>query len=86
MRVTIPSPLRSYTHGESEVAVRGATIGELLAALDQDYPGIRFRMIDEQDRIRQHIRIFVNREPVRDLDFVLHEHDEVQIICALSGG
>lgn len=86
MRVTIPSPLRSYTRGHSEVVATGATMAELMAALDQAYPGIRFRMIDEQDRIRQHIRIFVNREPVLDLDFALHEHDEVQIICALSGG
>ena len=86
MRVTIPSPLRSYTHGESEVSARGATISELLAALENDHPGIRFRMIDEQDRIRRHIRLFVNRAPVHDLNFALHEHDEVQIICALSGG
>ncbi|HUO05775.1 MAG TPA: MoaD/ThiS family protein [Candidatus Binataceae bacterium] len=86
MRVTIPSPLRSYTHGESEVSASGATMDELLRGLDRAYPGIRFRMIDEQDRIRQHIRLFVNREPVLSLDCVLHDYDEVQIICALSGG
>lgn len=86
MRVTIPSPLRSYTHGRAEVTGSGATFAELLERLDAEYPGIRFRMIDEQDRIRRHIRLFVNREPVNDLSHRLRDEDEVQIICALSGG
>jgi sulfur-carrier protein len=86
MRVTIPSPLRSYTQGRSEVDSRGATLAELLTNLDAAYPGIRFRMIDEQDRIRRHIRMFVNREQVIDLAQSLRDSDEVQILCALSGG
>ncbi len=49
-------------------------------------PGICFRMIDEQGRIRRHIRFFVNREQVADLAQDLHDEDEVQILCALSGG
>ena len=86
MRVTIPSPLRSYTHGRSEVTAAGATFVELLDNLDRSCPGIRFRMIDEQGRIRRHIRFFVNREQVVDLAKELHDDDEVQILCALSGG
>ena len=86
MRVFIPTPLRSYTAGRAEVDGAGATIAELLAHLDAAFPGIRFRMIDEQDRIRQHMRIFVNREPVRALDVTLQPTDEVQILQALSGG
>ncbi len=86
MRVFIPTPLRSYTGGRGEVAGSGATLGELLDQLNTSSPGIRFRMIDEQDRIRQHIRIFVNREQVRSLDQHLTDADEVQILCALSGG
>jgi molybdopterin converting factor small subunit len=86
MRVTIPSPLRSYTDGRSEVDTRGATFAELLTNLDAAFPGIRFRMIDEQDRIRRHIRLFVNREQVTDLTQSLRDRDEVQILCALSGG
>ena len=49
----------SYT-GRSWVDADGATLGELLADLDRQYPGIRFRMIDEQDRMRRHVRFFVN--------------------------
>ena len=64
----------------------GATLAELLADLDRRYPGIRFRMIDEQDRIRPHIRIFVNREQVHDLTSALSPTDDVQILQALSGG
>jgi molybdopterin synthase sulfur carrier subunit len=86
MRVTIPSPLRSYTKGQSEVAALGATFADLLVDLDRQFPGIRFRMIDEQDRILRHIRFFVDREPLQDLAQALRPGDEIQIICALSGG
>jgi molybdopterin converting factor small subunit len=85
MRVLIPTPLRSYTRSP-EVEAEGATVAALLADLDRRYPGIRFRMIDEQDGIRPHIRIFVNREQVRSLDVPLSGTDEVQILQALSGG
>jgi molybdopterin converting factor small subunit len=58
----------------------------MLFDLDRQYPGIRFRMIDEQDRIRRHIRVFVNGEQARDLSQSLTETDEVIIVQALSGG
>ena len=63
MKVLIPSALRSYTEA-SEAEAKGATLAALLVDLEQQYPGIRFRIIDEQDRIRRHIRIFVNGEQV----------------------
>ena len=87
MRVLIPSPLRSYTGQRRRRGGRRARrSAELLADLDRQFPGIRFRMIDEQDRMRQHIRIFVNGEQVRDLSHPVAARDEVQVICALSGG
>lgn len=85
MNVAIPSPLRSYT-GCAEVEASGATIAELLDDLERLYPGIRFRMIDEQDRIRTHMRIFVNRERANGLNQTLRPEDDVQILQALSGG
>ena len=85
MKVIVPSALRSYTErGETEAS--GATLGALLVDLDHQYPGIRFRMIDEQDRIRRHIRIFVNGEQARELAQPLAAADEVIIVQALSGG
>ncbi len=86
MNVLIPSQLRDYTGGRAHVDARGATLAALLADLERRYPGIRFRMIDEQDAIRRHIRIFVNQQPRRDLHTALAANDEVVIVGALSGG
>ena len=85
MKVLIPGGLRSYTE-RSEVEVSGATLGAVLAELDRLYPGIRFRMIDEQDQIRRHIRFFVNGGQVREVSQPLKATDEVVIVQALSGG
>ena len=85
MRVLIPSPLHSYTHGRDAQA-NGSTLGEVLHDLDRRYPGIRFRMIDEQDRIRPHVRVFVNGEQEFALERTLRESDVVQVVQALSGG
>ncbi|MEX0941393.1 MAG: MoaD/ThiS family protein [Pseudomonadales bacterium] len=86
MDVMIPSQLQAYTGGASRVTASGETLGDVLENLDEVYPGIRFRMLDEQDRIREHIRIFVSGEPATTVELVLEEHDEVQIVGALSGG
>ena len=86
MTVYIPTALRSYTAQKGEVDAQGATLAEILSALDRRYPGLRFRIITEQDTIRQHIRIFINEEPAQDLSVPLRTNDEVHIICALSGG
>jgi len=86
MRVVVPSPLASYTGNRREVQAEGHTLELLLADLDRRYPGIRFRMIDEQDAIRAHIKIFVNREQARALSRPLAAGDEVLIVAALSGG
>ncbi len=85
MRVLIPSALVSYT-GASRVEASGRTLGEVLGDLERRYPGIRFRMVDEQDRIRRHIRIFINADQVLDLARPLEAGDEVVIVQALSGG
>jgi len=85
MKVLIPSPLRSYI-GESEVEAEGATMAELLRDLDRRYPGLYFRMIDEQERMRRHMRFFVNGEQTFDMAHPLGPDDSVQIVQALSGG
>lgn len=82
----VASPLRSYTDGRATVEAAGATVRELLADLDRRYPGMRFRMIDEQDRIRPHIRLYVNTDAVVDLDHRVGRGDTLHLICALSGG
>jgi sulfur-carrier protein len=86
MRVVIPSPLFSYTSGQKEVEAAGATLAELLTALDARFPGLRHRIVNEQGRIRPHIRFFVNEELVTGLQAALSPADEVVIVAALSGG
>jgi len=86
VKVRIPSPLRSYTQQQTVVDADGATLAELLFDLDRRYPGLRFRMVDEQGRVRKHMKIFVNEESVRDLDTRIDERDEITVMQALSGG
>ena len=86
MRVRLPSPLDSYTGGLREVDLPGADLGAVLAALDARFPGSRFRIVDEQDRVRPHINLFVNADRVADLRRPLAPGDEVMIVAALSGG
>ena len=93
-RVRIPSPLRSYTlgHGEVDVALpelspdHAPPLRAILAALDSSFPGLRFRMVDEQGRLRANIAVFVGPDAVRDLDVPVPSGTEVMIVAALSGG
>lgn len=82
----VASPLRSYTDGSAIVEAAGVTVREVLADLDRRYPGMRFRMIDEQDRIRPHIRLYVNTNAVEHIDQAIGQGDTLHLICALSGG
>ena len=86
MKVRIPTPLRSYTNQDKWVDSEGATIADVLADLDTQFPGIRFRVVDEQGRLRQHMKIFVDQDAVRDLTTPVTAADEVTIMQALSGG
>lgn len=86
MIVHIPSPLRSYTNNLSTVVASGATVGDVLRDLNDQYPGIKFRMIDEHERVRPHIRIFVNKVMVTDLTQPVDGNNEMRLVAALSGG
>jgi molybdopterin synthase sulfur carrier subunit len=86
VKVYVPSALRSYTGLKDEIDADGATLEEMLRGLDQRFPGIRFRIIDEQDSIRPHIKIFINHEQALELSAGLQAEDEVSILLALSGG
>lgn len=86
MKVRIPTPLRSYTAQAATVEADGTSLNEILADLDRSYPGLRFRVVDEQGRLRQHMRIFVNQDIVRDLSTAVTAADEITLMQALSGG
>lgn len=86
VQVLIPSQLQSYTGGASRVTVEGGSVAAALDDLDRRFPGIRFRVIDEQGRIRRHMRVFVGRDRILDIGRLLGEGDEIMIFGALSGG
>lgn len=86
IRVHVPQQLRSYTNGATTAAVEGDNVDSALSNLDALYPGIRFRVIDEQGRVREHMRVYANGERVRQLEVKLKAGDQIQIFGALSGG
>lgn len=84
--VVVPGQLHSYTAGQSRLSAEGATLGAVLDDLDRQYPGLRFRVVDEQGAIRPHIRFYINRAPTLSLAAPLQPGDEVLVVGALSGG
>ena len=86
MKVRIPSVLYQYTDNQRNVEASGSTVEEVLNDLDRQFPGIKFRFIDEQDKIRPHMLIFLNKVNVLDITENVTEKDELFITQALSGG
>lgn len=87
MIVRIPGILQSYTNGVETVEVPATgTLAEILDALDARFPGLRFRIVDEQEAIRPHIKLFVDGELARSLSLPLAPAGELMIVGALSGG
>ena len=86
MRVNLSSHFRSYTAGAPTVAASGSTLGEALLDLDRQFPGLRFRLVDEQDQVRRHVKVFVDVTPVEALGTPVRASDEIHILGALSGG
>ncbi len=87
----IPSYLRSFTGGQSRIAIQTstATVGEALAALWAAYPGVRDRIVTEQGLVRPHVNVFVANESIRytgGLDTPLPDDVEIWIVQAVSGG
>jgi len=82
--VFIPTQLRNYTNGATQVPARGTTIDEALRDIDARFPGLRFRIIDEQNRIREHVRIFADGD--RALTTTSPVRSEVHVFGALTGG
>lgn len=87
--VLIPTPLREFTDGESEVKAEGQTISELIDDLEENYPGIKERICTEDDQLREFLNIYVNDEDIRfkeELDTEIEEEAEISIIPAIAGG
>jgi sulfur-carrier protein len=87
--VRVPTILRTYTKGESEVSADGSTLSEVLDSLDSAYPGIKGRVVDEQGRLRRFVNVYVGNEDVRfaeGLDTETPSGTQVSVIPAVAGG
>jgi molybdopterin synthase sulfur carrier subunit len=87
--VRIPTPLRKLTNGKEEVTASGATIADLIASLESQFPGLKERICDDSGKVRRFVNIFANDEDIRflkNLDTPLKESDEVSIVPAIAGG
>ena len=85
-RVRLAPLLHDYTGGERTVEAAGATLGELLADMDSRFPGIAFRIVDEQGSVRRHMKVFVGQEEAESNESPVPPGAEVFIVGALSGG
>lgn len=84
--VHIPQQLRNYTGGKHSVVAKGDSVDDIMSDLDGRYPGIRFRVIDEQGHIRMHMRIFVDGVRSQRISERISSESEIHILGALSGG
>lgn len=87
--IRIPTTLRTLTGGNSQVEVDGATVGEVLSALDAAHPGFKERLFDDDGSLRRFVNVFVADDDVRYLDgvdTVVPEGETVSIIPAVAGG
>ena len=89
VNVRVPTILRTYTGGESEVSAEGETLSEVLDFLDASYEGIKGRIVDEQGRLRRFVNVYVGNDDVRFLDGLetpVPSGAEVSVIPAVAGG
>lgn len=86
MQVFFSTHFHAYTGSAGVLTASGHTVSEVLADIERQCPGLRFRVIDEQDHVRRHIKLFLNRKSIEDLGLPVGETDEIHVVGALSGG
>ena len=89
IKVLIPTPLQKFTRDQAKIECEGSNIKELLDKLDQEFPGIKARLCDDEGQLRRFINFYVNSEDIRFLDgpnTALKAGDEVSIVPAVAGG
>jgi len=88
-KVRIPTPLQKLTQNQGEVVAKGATLKEVLADLEKQFPGIKERLYDEKGALRRFVNFYVNNEDIRFLSgeaTPVKDGDEVSIVPAIAGG
>ncbi len=85
----IPTPLRPYAEGQSEVSVQGANVGEALDDLVAQFPSLKKHLFSETEELRPFVNLFLGDEDVRHLQGIetpLKEGDKLMIIPSIAGG
>ncbi len=85
----IPTPLRSYTNGQSEVTVKGKTVAEVMNNLTSLYPSLRPHLFNGEGQLRAFVNLYLNEDNVKDLQGVetpLQENDRLMLISSIAGG
>jgi MoaD family protein len=89
IKVYVPSPLRGYCAGQSELKIPATTVRNALEELERRYPDLHRGVCDETGAVRRHINVFINTHHMRDregIDTELLSGDELTILPAVSGG
>lgn len=87
--VLIPTPLQKLTNGQGEVKADGATVGDVVSSLEQQFPGIKERLCDANGKLRRFVNVYVNNDDIRfaqNEETELKDGDELSIIPAIAGG
>ncbi len=87
--VLIPTPLRRLTGGQSKLTLSGENVGQLLRAVDTQYPGVADKVFDTDGNVKRFINVFLNEDEIRSLqglDTPVGENDKVSIVPAMAGG
>ena len=87
--VYIPTPLRRLTAGASKLDIAGNSVGEVLLALESDYPGIASKVFDQEGQVKRFINVFKNDDEIRSLDGLdtpVQDSDRISIVPAMAGG
>jgi adenylyltransferase/sulfurtransferase len=85
----IPTPLRSYTNGQSEVTVKGKTVAEVMNNLTSLYPSLRPHLFNGEGQLRAFVNLYLNEDNIKDLQGVetpLQENDRLMLIPSIAGG
>jgi molybdopterin synthase sulfur carrier subunit len=87
--VLIPTPLQKLTNGNAEVTAEGSTVGEIVDALEAQFPGIKERLCDDSGKLRRFVNVYLNNEDIRfeqNEETPVKDGDELSIIPAIAGG
>ena len=87
--VLVPTPLRRLTGGQAKLTVEGSDINVLIQSINQQYPGIADKILDEEGNVKRFINIFVNEDEIRTLQGIatpIQASDRVSIVPAMAGG